>query len=61
MTEPRVPGARPASRVFEGQSRVIGKDSLGTHKQMNGYFYFPFCLFKQITESYTRSPVLFFH
>lgn len=59
MTEPRVLGARPAFWVFEGQSRVVGKDSLGTHKQMNGYFYFPFCLFKQITESYV--PVLFFH
>lgn len=55
------PNSRPASQVFEGQSYLICRDSLGIHKQMNGYFYFPFCLFKQITESCTHIPVLFFH
>lgn len=44
---------RPASRVFEGQSHLISIDSLSTHKQMHAYFDLPFCLFKQMTESYT--------
>ena len=44
---------RPALRVFEGQSHLIFRGSLGIHKQMHAYFYFPFCLFKQMTESYT--------
>ena len=48
---------RPALRVFEGQSHLIFKGSLGIHKQMHAYFYFPVCLNKW--QNLTRSRVIF--